>query len=240
MKSLVLMTSIFMLFLFSCRQQISQPNAGKFEPTSDTDLSDDDTLGRDVKIVSEDVGEEGQKAWQRLRSVPRDDLIHKLLHIRSRLAADDPMQPQIAFVLCNLDYEYRANAEILASALSRNPKYRKFYADEAAALISILIDRGDKTLLPVLLSSAEWADGALAEQLNATIAEELIKHTDILLAALADQPRETRIKAYRLISGDGVFSSDEKQRIKKHLRKIGRESKIYSVAQELLESVFTG
>jgi hypothetical protein len=229
---------IFGIFAVCCRQQVLPVNTTQGEKASSMKPADDTALINDIKTFTADVGQEGEKAWKRLRSIPRDELIRRLLDMRSRLDADDSMRPRIAFVLCNLDYEYLSNAKIVASALSRETKYRNFYADDAAGLIIRLIDRGDKSLWPVLLSSAAWADGALAEQLGDTIGDRLLNDTDTLLEVLNAQPKEIRVKVYRLIGAEGAFSPQDRQLITGRLRTIRPKAKAYPVAQELLSSVF--
>jgi hypothetical protein len=236
-KSIAAILCILGVFSFGCRKQVLPPKTPQVESASNM-KRDDAALISDIKMFAEDVGQEGQKAWERLRSIPRDELIRRLLNIRSRLPADDSMQPRIAFVFCKLDYEYSSNVAIVASALSREAKYRNFYADDAAGLIIRLIDQGDKSLWPILLGSTEWADGALAEQLRDTIAAHLVNDTDTLLDVLRVQPKETRVQIYRLIGSEGAFSAQDKQVISGRLRAVDPKAKVYPVAEELLVSVF--
>jgi hypothetical protein len=236
-KGLAAIMCIMGMFTSGCRQQDLPIKTAQVESTSKVKTEDDAALLNDVKTFTADVGQDGEKAWARLQSIPRDKLIRRLIAMRSAIPADDSMQPRIAFVLGILDYEYRSNARIVASSLSREARYRNFYGDDAAALIVRLIDRGDKTLLPILLGSADWADGALAEQLNDTITDRLVRDTDTLLEALRVQPRKTRAKIYRLIRGDAAFSAEDKERVRKRLRGINTKANSYPNAQELLASV---
>src|SRR5437016_4829901 len=66
-----------------------------------------------IEQFAEDVGEKGQSAWKKLQSYHRDDLIASLLRLHNSLPKVDPLHVKIAFVLCNLDYEYQANVEII-------------------------------------------------------------------------------------------------------------------------------
>jgi hypothetical protein len=241
MNSMPLMCLIGALYLsFSfCQQVLSgQIAADRTAPIMRTE--DETGLVKDVKTFTVDVGPEGEKAWARLRSVPRAELVGRLVALRGRLPADDAMQPRIAFVLCNLDYEYPANASIVAAALARHAQYRNFGGDDAAGLLARLIERGDQTLLPVLLRSAAWADGALAEQLSDTIADRLVKDTDALLVALRVQRQQTRARIYRFISAEGTLNREDRQTIRNRLRRITPKNKVYPIAQELLTTALRG
>src|SRR5947208_16421594 len=72
----------------------------------------DPELTRLIKTFSEDVGENGQAAWRELQSRPRKDLINSLSDMQANLPKDSPMLYSIAFVLCNLDHEYRTNVQV--------------------------------------------------------------------------------------------------------------------------------
>src|SRR5438128_239030 len=66
-----------------------------------------------IEEFTEDVGERGQAAWNKLQEYPRKDLTDYLLQQQNTLSRDDPLNPKIAFVLCNFDYEYDRNKQIL-------------------------------------------------------------------------------------------------------------------------------
>lgn len=237
-KSLTSILSILVLSLFSCQKQASEPKSVNMaESSNTTTLNDDSALIEKIKTFSEDVGEPGQKALAYMLSLPRNELIRDLLRLRDDLPPDDSLRPQIAFVLCHLDYEYESNAEIVASALSRNGKYKTFYGDQAASLIGRLIKRGDRKLLAVLLTSVPWSDGALAEELGVILGSELANNTEPLLVALDEQPEEIRLKVYKLIHATGALKAEEKQQLENHLRKIKPNAGKYRLAQEILKSV---
>jgi len=200
-----------------------------------TDRSDYAAFVNDIETFTVDVGPEGEKAWARLRSIPRDELIGRLLTTRSGLPADDSMQPRIAFVLCNLDYEYPSNVSIVASALSQKTKYRDFGADDAAGLIAKLIDRGDKTLLPILLRSADWADGALAETLAGVFSDELRRYPQKFLLELKAESARVRRKVFKLIQ-DGSLNNEDINRLRQMSLALPSRSPIFHIAHELLNS----
>lgn len=197
---------------------------------------DDALLVRQIETASNDVGEQGEHALKELRALPRSSLIDRLLRMRGALAPDDPLQPQIAFVFCQLDYESKANTEIVASALHKTPKYKNFFADQAASLIARLIKRGDKSLWPVLLGSVPWSDGALAEELAMAVRDELITNTETLLFALDNQPEDTRVKVYQLVHSTGGLYTEEKEKVKHSLLKVKPGAKSYRIAREVLRS----
>jgi len=72
--------------------------------------------------------------------------------------------------------------------------YEGFYADDAASMLSRLIEHGKKDLLKPLFESATWADGALAEGLSETFARELQNDREQFLKLLSSYPADTRKK----------------------------------------------
>jgi len=223
--------SLLIVFFSSC-----EGAAVKQRPDNSSRTLNDDVLVKLIKTFSEDGGEEGQKAFDRLRSVPRIELISDLSRLRNSLPANDPLQPQIAFVFCYLDEDYKSNADLVASALSKDPKYQKFYGDQAASLVARLVKRGDKSLLLPLFSAVPWADGALAAELGASFADELKNNTQAFVEMLTAQQREVRLKVYELIDSTDSLTSEETKLIEATLRKINPQSKSYQVAHEILTS----
>src|SRR5437016_12016892 len=91
------------LFSSSCtgRESNRALVSGQENMACPTTKTMDPELTRLIKTFSEDVGENGQAAWQKLQSYPRKDLIDSLLGMRKNLPKDSPMQLSAAFVLCN-------------------------------------------------------------------------------------------------------------------------------------------
>jgi hypothetical protein len=237
MKSITWTILVLILSFWSCHRE-AQPKASKVKENSNIQTTDDSAqLVTRIKTFSEDVGEEGQKALNELRSRPQKELISDLLRLRTNLASDDSLQPQIAFVFCYLNYDCPANTDIVVSALSKTPKFKNFSADQAAALIGRLMKRGDKSLLPVLLNSVPWSDGALSEELGPILGNGLTSDTESFLDALRDRPEDARLKTYELLHNAGGLSTDDKEAIKTHLRKIKPGERSYTIAKELLKSV---
>lgn len=106
-----------------------------------------------IKTYAEDVGSNGEAAWRKLQSYPREALIQSLLAMRNKLRADDPKQYWIAFVLCNLGYEYQDNVQRLTSTRNRSSAAYE-NADSAATMLGRLVSKGDKALLRILFDSA--------------------------------------------------------------------------------------
>ena len=195
----------------------------------------DPELTRLIKTFSEDVGENGRAAWQRLQSYPREDLINSLLKLRHDLPKDSPMQYSIAFVLCNVNYEYQANVRVIVSALTKVPHEQNYDADSAASMLGRLIHRGDKELLRVLFGAVPWSDGALAEGLSDAFSEELRSEPKEFLTRLKNEPKDTRSKIYTLIAS-GLLNAKDLQNLKGQLASLPRTSPIFQVAKELLAS----
>jgi hypothetical protein len=91
------------------------------ESASQTHTLTDVELAKQVETFSTDVGDIGQRAWAKLRSYQCEDVLKSLLCLRDAVPKDDALQPQIAFVLCNLDYDYEANVNLITSAVSVKP-----------------------------------------------------------------------------------------------------------------------
>ena len=235
-RNCISLLALLILFL-SCQRGQLQQQVNNSGVTASTETLNDAELVKLIQKFSEDQGEDGQKAFVRLRSLPRGELVSALSRLRNSLSSIDSLQPQIAFVLCYLDEDYQANVDIVASALSQKPKYRNFDADEAASLVGRLIKRGDKSLLKNLFSAVPWSDGALSEELGGTLGYELRDATERFVEMLADQPVAVRTKVYELIHQTGSLSRQEIQQVRTALRNIDTKSKSQLVAQEMLKSV---
>src|SRR5207253_10459443 len=103
---------------------------------------------------------------------------------------DSRMQLSVAFVLCNLNYEYQTNVQIVVYALTKVPHNQNPHADIAGAMLGRLIHRGDKSLLRVLFGAAPWSDAALSEELSDTFSEELRSDPKEFLIKLRDEPKQ--------------------------------------------------
>lgn len=195
----------------------------------------DPELTRLIKTFSEDVGENGQTAWQRLQSYPREDLVNSLLKLRNDLPKDSPTQYSIAFVLCNLNYEYQRNVHVIVSALTKVPHEQNYDADSAESMLGRLIHRGDKELLRVLFRAVPWSDGALAEGLSDTFSEELRSDPKEFLTRLKNETKDTRSKTYSLIAS-GSLTAKDLRTLRGQLASLPRTAPIFQVAKELLAS----
>lgn len=227
---------LLMVLLPSCQGREPKQQTNNSAVTSNTETLNDADLIKLIQKFAEDEGEEGQKVFNQLRSIPRSELISALSRLRSSLSPADSLQPQIAFVFCYLDQDYKTNVEIVASALSKEPKYQNFYADSAASLLARLIKRGDKSLLKNLFSAVRWSDGALSEQLGVTFSHELRDNTQSFVEMLVDQPVEIRTQVYALIDQTGSLSREELKLVVIALRNIHTKSRLHLVAQEILRS----
>jgi hypothetical protein len=227
---------LLMVLLLSCQGPKPKQQTNNSAVTSNTETLNDADLVKLIQKFAEDEGEEGEKVFNELRSIPRTELISALSRLRNSLSPTDSLQPQIAFVFCYLDQDYKTNAEILASALSKEPKYQNFDADWAASLLARLIKRGDKSLLKTLFTAVLWSDGALSEELGVTFGHELTDRTQSFVEMLVDQPVEVRTHVYALIAQTGSLSREELRLVVVALRNIHTTSRLHRVAQEMLRS----
>ena len=239
MRYLVAASLILQTFVLSASTPIEQSDGTL--TTRQENVTTPRTEGMDpeltklIKTFSEDVGENGQAAWQKLQSYPRKDLIDSLLRMRKNLPKDSPMQLSVAFVLCNLNYEYQNNVQIIVSALTNVPHNQNYYADIAAGMLGRLIHRGDKSLLRVLFGAVPWSDAALSEGLSDTFSEELRSDPKEFLIKLTHEPKRTRSRVYILIDSGPLTAVDIKN-IRSQLASVPRIDPISQVARELLAS----
>lgn len=226
------------LLASACTNQ-EQPNQGSVIGQANTASqkmkSVDHELTALIKTYSEDVGEEGQAAWQKLQSYPRKDLIDYLLGLQNSLPKDDPRQYSTAFVLCNLDHEYPTNVGIIVSALINLPHNQNANADTAAAMLGRLIHRGDKGLLRVIFEAVPYSDAALGETLTDILPEELRNNPKEFLLQLKDKPKDTRSKVYKLI-GSGSLTAEDVKKLRSELTSLSQTVPISQVAKEMLAS----
>ena len=151
-----------------------------------------------VVTFSGDEDEESAEAWKKLSSYPPQQLAGKLLQISRSLPEDDRHRVLIAFILCNLNYDYQTNSEIVSSSLSEKSRYKHF-DDWAAALIFRLIEKGDKDLLPLLFASTKWSDGAFSTSLSGYLTKSFTKDPHFFLRKLGEQLKIIRYLTYSLV-----------------------------------------
>ena len=149
----------------------------------------DASLIESVKLFSEDVGPKGQEALEQLRSQKES-----LLRLQSGLPADDALQPQLAFALCYLGHECAANMQVVEAALEETSRFKGFYVDQAAQMVSRLIDKNAaegnepqaRKLMLKLFTVAPKSDGALSEGLGVAYSEKLRDRTDLFVSAYTE------------------------------------------------------
>lgn len=225
-----------LLVIFACafascdrtpsKTQTSQNNSS----TSPTD----ERLIELVNLFSEDSGERGRDTFQEMRS--RKNIVDELVALRGRVEPNDRLQPEIAFALLKLGHQYDANATIVSSALSKDPKFKDFAPDQAALLLVRLIHDGDANRLGDLLRSADWADGALAQTIGDEASDQLLKDTTRFLEVLSEEPESSRMKIYGMIHGSDSLDQADKKLIKTRLQSIDAKSPLFAVAHELRTS----
>ena len=192
----------------------------------------DKTLIEQIRQFARDEGALGKEAWGKLNAFPRQELISSLTSIQKATPEGDPLGVDIAFALCNLDHEYQANRQVIVSAFTK-PNQHAFSEER---LISRLVRRGDKELLPVLFSAVERSDGALSEGLSDTFADQIRSDPESFLLKLkAEQPR-IRQKVYELLD-ETVLSEEDITKAKKYLASVSIDASIAPVAKEMLEAL---
>jgi hypothetical protein len=157
---------------------------------------------------STDEGESGQEARNQLFSYPREDLLASLQRLQNQKPEDEVLRVYIAFVLCNFNYEYNTNRQIISTAFNTSFDY----ADRFEGILARLIDRGDEDLLPVLFAVVSKADGSLAEGLGSTFGTQMKKNPEQFLSKLKSQPQVVKQKVYKLM--EVGMSEEEYDRIK--------------------------
>jgi hypothetical protein len=225
-----------LLVIFACVFESCNRTPSK----TDTAQSNSSTAPMDKKLIdlvhlfSEDSGERGRDAFQEMRS--RKNIVDELVALRGRVEPNDRLQPEIAFALLKLGHQYDANAAIVSSALSKDPKFKNFASDQAALLLVRLIHDGDANRLGDLLRSADWADGALAQIIGDEASDQLLNDTTRFLEVLSEEPQASRMKIYGMIHGSDSLDQAEKNLIKTRLQSIDAKSPLFAVAQELRTS----
>jgi len=214
------------LVVVACRSNSPSNQGGKQAPRELSATSDQELLQL-VETFSTDVGESGENAWKQLHGYPRQELIDRLSGIRDDANQDDFVKTNIAFLMCNLDYDYESNREIIVSAFNQSPDTAELYE----AQIDRLIRRGDKGLLQVLFEIAPQSDGALSDGLAETFAFQIKTDTEGFLAQLRTQPRSTRSQISDFVNS--AISEEDKSAIRTSLRSIPESSQLANLAKEV-------
>jgi hypothetical protein len=155
--------------------------------------SDEDLLNLAKEFATSD-SRRREQAWNSLSSYERASLTTKLAKLRDNVTGVDRIA--IAFLLCNLDFEYDVNRNLIVAAVKKEPHHENLHADWEAELIARLIKRGDKSLMPVLFEVASWSDGALAEDLSSIFEQQLTRDAASFIAKLSSEPKKTRADVY--------------------------------------------
>jgi hypothetical protein len=213
----------------TAHQESTEPSSAGYGNSSN---KSEKSLSELIKTFSEDVGQNGEQAWRRLKSYGRRPLIKSLLNLRRSLPRHDPRYYSIAFVLCNLDYEYPINVKVLVSAMSDGTPPVNDNADSAASMLGRLIKRGDKRLLRFVFAAIPNADAALGEALADVISSELQADLKTFLIQLKTQPRTIRLKVYDSMS-DASLTPLEVQKLKVQLEVLSHRRATSLVAREL-------
>lgn len=187
----------------------------------------DHELINELSNFARDQGELGKAAWQRLTSYPRQKLVDLVLHLGHEGKEDEVLVVNIAFLLCNIDYEYEANRDALVRFFSKG----RAEADYSEQLLARLIRRGDMTLLTVLFSASDWSDGGLSESLADTFAQQLRQDTRHFLFRIKGEPQNRRWRVFALLHS--ALPPADVKKIQKDISSIPNSAPIAKVANEL-------
>jgi hypothetical protein len=220
-----------------CETQQSSTSARKVSPSPSPNgmnqsreaISDVPTL---MKTFTEDVGPNGDDAWRKLQAYPRDKLIDSLLSLQKSVPEDDCRHYSIVFTLVSLNYHYEDNIKVLAHSLTPKPNE---CADDVARMLARLIRAGDKNLLTVLFSSAPASDAALGEALEDIFAQEVRAEPKEFLTQLGKQPKDTRLKVYKMTANGGLTEGDVNE-LRKQLTALSHDPAVSRLATEMLSS----
>lgn len=183
-----------------------------------------------VRVFSADEGQVGREALARLQP-------HKktLEYLRRICPADHPMQPQLAFALCFIGGDCDGSRQALESALGETSPFEVFPSDQAAEMLSRLIDRREAegqtpdaaNAMYTLFEAAPDSDGALSEGLGATFTDKLRTQTRVFFSAFKrlltpergdrqDENSRSRVrsKVYELIRMVGRVAARDLVRIR--------------------------
>jgi hypothetical protein len=189
---------------------------------------DEDVLNDISKFATNENGP-AQEAWGRLAAYRREDLLASLMRLRTANSKDDILEAYIAFVLCNLDYEYEANRRVIVTTFKASIDY----AGRLQGLVARLINRGDEDLLPVLFDVAPKSDGDLSEGLADTFSTQMQDRPEEFLLRLKAQPNAVRRRVYELVS----FGMPEGSKITAYLLAVPKASPIAAVSKEMLAAI---
>src|SRR5262249_20129890 len=112
-----------------------------------------------AKLFAADRGQQGRKAWDSLTGRPRRQLLASLRRLRHSRSTERLEKCCIAFFLCSLNVDYKANRMMIANSL----KTPSNYADDLEEMLVRLIDKGDRNLIFLLFAISPRSDGCLSE-----------------------------------------------------------------------------
>jgi len=229
-------------------QNVNKPDAastpilsGASPETQSNQLQNKDDADRELIALAKDFATSDDRkqdlAWKKLNSYSRSDLVNRLSQLQEPGIKDETDKVAIAFVLCNLDFSYDANKQVIVTALTKEPHSKNSQSDWEAGLIGRLIRRGDKNLLPVLFGVAEWSAGALSEELAGIYLDNWRSDPKGSLLGLKSVPMTARRRVYSLLVNDELLTADDSSKMKTYLRSASHDSNIGSIAEEMLSAI---
>ncbi len=191
-----------------------------------------------IHTASLDEGPLGNEAREKLRQRDREQLVRDVTDLRDSLPEDDPQRVETALFFCTINHDYQANRKIVASAFRKDTPANGPAADDAWNMIDRLIQRGDTDLLSLGFNAVSWADGGVAEALDATFDEQLARDPEDFLKELGKQPKKVRMDVYDYILSDkNMFPKTDFAKLQKYLKSVPARSTLSTAAREFDEAL---
>lgn len=197
--------------------------------------SEDETILNNVESFAGSDARKSEESWAKLQLYPQRELITRLLSLAKGLSPTDHRRVLIAFTLCNINYDYSDNKQLVLSALTPKPTYEHFYSDWAVSLVDRLMQRGDRELLSDLFRAAAWSDGMTSEELSSIYVRELENGSDNFIFNLKSQPAQVRDSVYRLAFYNEGVTQKSRAKIRGYLLQSSGNTDAEQIKKEILQ-----
>ncbi|MBV9924357.1 MAG: hypothetical protein JOZ96_04885 [Acidobacteria bacterium] len=232
---LLVLTCRYFMGCYAPTAQVKGPQAAQLASAAPSAREADERLLADVAAFASHEGR-AEEAWARLNSRPQAETLYRLNRLSASLPVRDRNRVLIAFALCHLGGDYSANKQVVLSSLAKKPPYDEFSGDWAASLVIRLARRGDKSVLPHLFASADWADGATGADLQGFFTKELKSEPGVFLSNLEGTPPAIRQKVYGLLDPYGLSDADRRE-LQAYFKSVSKPSAAAPLADELLRAL---
>lgn len=185
-----------------------------------------------------------------IKNCPREEIVNSLVALQKSKKKDIEIQAKIAYFLIKLNHNRTENGKLLISTYSAKKKevlerykdkdYAKkveqgkydddFDLDRLMDLICRIISEENEKQ-EFLLDAFDLvllSDGAMAETLSGTLADQFEKSPKLLLQKLKPKSNKIRQQTYAFL-----FYSIPKDKLFQHLTPIPKDSEVYSLIEEI-------